>query len=588
VLSLLPEKYHKHIKDYDSDGKFYCNAHIHGKWDDVSSPEVKADFGITKADITQLSSGIVLKDAHILGNYFSSTTKSFIELQNFSASFEHGTLSGNLRLDNFSSPYLNLMVRSDLPLEDVRHLLKIDTLWNFPVDKLSGMMKINMEYKGHLNNNGKYRKSDFEQMNLAGDATLENAGMKIKNSRLAFDSINGSFVLNDNDIEVNSFSGRTARSDFYLKGLLKNILAYILTDDAGIDVETTFQSNRLDLDEFLLNQQASTRRDTVYKIKFSPQLSLTFNSNIGRLSFRKFEAANVHGIFQLRNRKLIADPISFSTMDGDVTASGMIDNSTDSTLLISCDANLNKLNISKLFFQFGDFGQRTITHNHLRGVGTATVQFASVWKSDLTVDPGRIYVRSNLSVDKGELVNFEPMKALSKYIAVSELEDIKFSSLQNQIEIKERKIIIPKMDIQSSALNLTMSGSHTFNNEIDYHFKLLLSDLLAKEARKAKKENDEFGVVEDDKSGKTNLFISMTGTVDKPIIKYDKQGAKQNLKQNISEEKQTLKQILRDEFKWFKKDTALNKKEKPKQDGKFIIKWDEEEKDKSKKEDDDY
>ena len=80
----------------------------------------------------------------------------------------------------------------------------------------------------------------------------------------------------------------------------------------------------------------------------------------------------------------------------------------------------------------------------------------------------------------------------------------------------------------------------------------------------------------------------MIGTVDNPIIKYDKQGAKQNLKENIAEEKHTLKQILKDEFGWFKKDSTLNKKDKPKDDGKFIIKWDEEGKEKGKKEDDDF
>ena len=103
------------------------------------------------------------------------------------------------------------------------------------------------------------------------------------------------------------------------------------------------------------------------------------------------------------------------------------------------------------------------------------------------------------------------------------------------------------------------------------------------------KENKEFGVVEDDKEGKTSLFISMTGTVDDPIIKYDKQGAKQNLKENIVQEKQTLRQILREEFGLFKKDTVVNKKEKPKEEGKFIIKWeDEEKKSKDKKEEDDF
>lgn len=588
VLSLLPEKYHKHISDYDSDGEFYCNAHINGKWNAMNSPEVKVDFGITKAEITQLSSEIVLKDVHVLGNYYASSLKDFLDLKTFSASLANGTIAGTIRMDNFSSPNVSASVNANLLLEDVRHLLKIDTIWNYPIESLAGNLKVNMHYNGRWNNSGKYTKSDFSTMNLTGEMALQSAGMKIENSPLAFDSVNGSFVLNDNSVTVNSFSGKTPRSDFYFKGILSDVLAYSFTEDADINVDAAFQSNNFDLNEFLVNQKESSKRDTVYKISFSPRVNFILNSDIGHLVFRKFEAAHIRGTFQLRNQKLIGDPISFSTMDGSVTASGMMDNTIDSTLLITCNANLIKLNIRKLFYQFEDFNQSTITHNHLKGIGTAEVQFASVWKSDLSVDMNRIYVRSNMTIEKGELIKFEPMKALSKYISVSELEDITFSSLQNQIEIKDRKIFIPKMDIHSSALDVTMSGTHTFNNEIDYHFKVLMSDILFQKARKSKKENNEFGVVEDDKSGKTSLFISMTGTVDNPIIKYDKQGAKQNLKENLAEEKQTLKQILRDEFKWFKKDTTLNKKDKPKDDGKFIIKWEEDKKEKDKKEEDDF
>jgi len=590
VLSLLPEKNQKDISDYDSDGEFYFNAQIVGKLDDVNSPEVKADFGITKADITQLSSDITLKNVNVTGNYFSSSTSSnyFIDLKTFSASLVNGKISGSIRMDNFSASNITASLNADLLLEDVRQLLKVDTIWNYAVESLAGSMKVNMKYKGKFNSSGKYTKSDFESMVLSGDMTLENAGMKIKSSTLAFDSINGSFVLNDNSVTVNSFSGNTPKSDFYLNGVMKNILAYSFSDDADINAEATFQSNNFDLNEFLLDQQESSKRDTVYNVHFSPRMNFILNSNVGHLTFRKFEANNVRGTFQLRNQKLIADPVTFSTMDGSVTASGMVDGTQDSTLLVTCNLSLKKLNINKLFDQFEDFGQTTMTHANLKGIGTAEIQFASVWTSDLTVDMNRIYVRSDMTIEKGQLIKFEPMKSLSKYIEVSELEDIKFSTLSNQIEIKDQKIFIPKMEIKSSALDISLSGVHTFNNDIDYHVKVLMSDILFQKARRAKKENTEFGVVEDDKSGKTSLFISMTGTVDNPIIKYDRQGARQNLKENIAEEKQTLKQILREEFGWFKKDTTAKKKEKPKDDDKFIIKWEEEDNDKTKKEDEDF
>lgn len=586
VLSVLPESYRSHISDYDSEGEFYFSSSIKGKWDETTTPKISAEFGMKNASIVQLSTGIALTQVELRGRYASDKQNNFIEASSFSASLIDGNVNGNFRVDHFASPYANISAQAILPVESVRQFFKIDTLWNYPIESLSGTMKLDIQYKGALKNSSAYTKEDFTAMNLGGELVLEDAGMRIKNSALAFDNINASLALQDNNIEVKAFSGKTASSDFDLKGVLKNVLAFMITGKEDINIDASLRCRSFDLNEFLVNNEETTKRDTVYRVRFSPLVNFRLNTSIGQLAFRKFRASNISGTFQLRDRKLIGDPLSFSTMNGTVAATGMIDNSTDSLLLITCNAHLKRLNITQLFEQMEDFGQSTLSHHHLKGIGTAEVQFASVWKTDLTPDLHRMYARNNLLIEKGELLKFEPMKALSRYISISELEEIKFSTLQNQVEIRDRKIFIPKMDIQSSALDVTMHGTHTFNNEIDYHFKVAMSDVLFNKARKAKKENSEFGVVEDDKSGRTSLFISMTGTVDEPVIKYDRQGAKMQLKENLAQEKQTLRQILREEFGLFKKDSTLNKKNPPKDDGKFIIKWDDEEDDKKKKKED--
>ena len=178
-----------------------------------------------------------------------------------------------------------------------------------------------------------------------------------------------------------------------------------------------------------------------------------------------------------------------------------------------------------------------------------------------------------------ELIGLPP-----EFIELKDLENVRFSTLKNQIEIKNQIITIPKMEVKSTALNITASGTHTFNNEINYKVKLSLNELLAKKAKQAKKQNDEFGEVADDGLGRTNIFLSMTGTVDNPIIKYDSKGAIQNIKQDLKVEKQTLKSILHEEFGLFKKDSTLNNKTPKTDNSKFIIKWDEDDKKEEKKE----
>ena len=83
---------------------------------------------------------------------------------------------------------------------------------------------------------------------------------------------------------------------------------------------------------------------------------------------------------------------------------------------------------------------------------------------------------------------------------------------------------------------------HSFDNIVEYHLKLLLSDILAKKAKKARKDVEEFGVVQDDGLGRTSLFISMIGPVSDPVISYDSQGAREKIKNDLGKEKQSMKQ----------------------------------------------
>jgi len=56
----------------------------------------------------------------------------------------------------------------------------------------------------------------------------------------------------------------------------------------------------------------------------------------------------------------------------------------------------------------------------------------------------------------------------------------------------------------------------------------------------------------------------MTGTVDNIAIKYDRKGMKEKIKNDIKEEKQNLRQVLKEEFGLFKKD-SLRKSHKAEQ-----------------------
>jgi len=173
----------------------------------------------------------------------------------------------------------------------------------------------------------------------------------------------------------------------------------------------------------------------------------------------------------------------------------------------------------------------------------------------------------------GALNNFDPVKQLSKFIELSELENISFEKLENDFFIKDNFLYIPQMEVKSSAVDLSVNGKHNFNNNYEYHIKMLLSEILSKKRKQNRSSVSEFGVVEDDGLGRTALLLKIENKGDEVKVGYDIKAAGSEIKNNIQAEKQTLKTILNQEYGWFKNDTSS--RQKPAEKSRFRITWEE-------------
>ncbi|HET8963932.1 MAG TPA: AsmA-like C-terminal region-containing protein, partial [Chitinophagales bacterium] len=532
ILSLIPKEYKEKIEEYKSTGDFYFNAFISGTFDEQHIPQVSVDFGMRNATIRQVKENVELREVTLNGHYTNGNQAnhlpSELSLLPFSAKINNDFLQGELTITDFENPSVKGKIKADFNLSGLQHFIKLDT-----VDQISGQVNIDAVFKADKRNpsTGLYK-----DVTTSGDLKLTGMNLHIKNNVLKFTAINGDFKFNNNDLIVNNFYGNISHTDFELKGFFRNIVGYVLKDKQDIDVEATLHSNYLNLNELLANKQEDETKQSKYKLKFSEHINVNLNSEIERLQFRNFEATDIKGIVKLKDKKLVVDPIILSTMNGSITTSGLVDGSDSSKLIVTCFSDVNRINISQLFYEFENFAQSTITNKNIKGMATFKIRFSAELTPELSMNMNTLYSAIDLSIENGELNNVEAMKSLSRFIDLKELENIRFATLKNQIEIKNQMIHIPKMEVKSSAIDLTTSGTHSFDNKINYRIKLALNDLLAKKAKKAKRENDEFGEIADDGLGRTNLFLLMSGTVEKPVIKYDSRSAVQHVKQDLKSE----------------------------------------------------
>ena len=583
MISLVPARYTKSFDEYKFEGKGDISSKISGLFGGSYSPAVSVRLNLQNGTITERKSGMSLRNVSASAVYSvkQDGKNQALSISNLKAKLGDGFVNGSLTMQGFTSPSIQCNLIANLNLNQLQLFLKYEHFTS-----MSGWLKLNAAFNGSLANIDHPASSDFLKSNFTGNGSIQQASLGLKNYDLPIKGIQSIFAFNGNDLELQQLSFQAGRSDFMLRGTLGNLLSWIFVKNETLLVTGSLISQRFDWDELSGAQHGSGDE---YQFRLPGDISVSnLQIHSKNFTFGKFSATNITGVAQLRNKVLSVEDIAMLTCQGKVTGQANINAQASNYSLLQAKARLEKVNVKMLFTQFGNFGQDDLKDENLEGLITSDVIFASSMKNNLDIDLSSIKTHAELTIENGRLVNYSPMQSLSSFLKVEDLTDIRFATLHNQVDIANGVIYIPAMEIKSSALNLQLLGTHTFNNELDYHFTMALADLVASKFKKRNKGFDnqaEFGPVEDDGRGRTKVFVSLTGTVGNPIVKYDKKAMREKISNDLKAQKVELKQVLKQEFKWMKGDTLKNPSQRKEKDiikkqeeGKFVIEWDDDKK----------
>ncbi len=549
TLSLLPEKFQNQISDYKSEGEFYAKGECHYHYSKPLS--VVSEFGIRQASITYKPQNTTLSNVNLQGSLNLSKRRSVLKLENISANLNANTFKGDVEVSDFNDPYLKLNIAAKTNLAELMTFYPVDT-----IREISGSIDITANIEGSVND---MRHNTFSpDIRANGTATLKDLKAAFRQSTKDLNIPGGQLTLTDRRLSVSDLKILKGSSDVTLNGEMPNFLGYLFDPNTALAIHANVTSEKIELEDFLFSAGSSSSGSSSFSV--SDKLELNVDVSVRKLSFGKFTAGNITGSLLLKDRKIALKDLSLEATDGIIRMNAFAD-ASGKELKVSGDCDLEQLNIRKLFAELNNFGQTTLEDKHLKGFVTAHVSFMANWNEKLEVNTNSIRASSTITIERGELIGFKPLESLAKYIDINELKHIKFSSLQSNIDIRDRMITIPKTSIKSNAINLECWGKHSFDNIVDYHIQLLISELLAKKTRANKNLDDELALVENDPENRRSVFIKMSGPIDNPKISYDRKGAKEKIREDIKNEKQTIKQILKEELGIFKKDTAKVRQE---------------------------
>jgi hypothetical protein len=553
LLSLLPGAVSGRLEKYQSKGEVYFNARLKGEISKTKNPGVSVDFGFNNATLYHPEYNSRIEDASVEGSFASpelgNMKQAALVLKNISGKLNNESFTANFIIQNFTDPEVICNFKGKVDAPAVLSFYPIETLKN-----VTGSLLVDLAFEGKI---GLLKsKATAQRVSTQGTVALQDINLEYGKENIPLQHLKGDLQFSNNDLALSNVSGKLGNSDFMLNGFFKNIITFVLFENQPIGIETDLKASFIDLDQLFAISfgDPSEGKDQQYNFSISKNVSLNFNCDVRSLQYKRFHARQLKGDLLVKNEMAVSRNFSFRTMGGDLQLSGIVDAQNNKAIDVVTTAKLNGIHLDSVFYVFENFKQDFIKNNHLKGHASADVNLEMTLDQHLKMFPETLIADISTTIKNGELNNFEPMKKLSRYLDDEGLSRLRFSDLKNDIHIEKKTIYIPQMAVRSNVTDISISGTHTFDQHIDYR---LITPLRKKKIKEAGAES----AMEEDQRGQTKLFLKITGTTDDYHIAYDTEAVKKKIVSDLKKEVQELKDAFKSKGKKKQKEVELQKDE---------------------------
>ncbi|MEP3210496.1 MAG: AsmA-like C-terminal region-containing protein [Maribacter sp.] len=332
----------------------------------------------------------------------------------------------------------------------------------------------------HFDANMHYKDSVLHSIDLA----LDKLNAKMKLHPLRFDNFRGTIHYEEEHIAIKDFHGEIGSTNFNFD------LNYFLGEDSQLrkrDNYLKLKANYIDYDAlFNFNLSPPKPKEAVssntedvkehanaFNIYEVPFTDMQFTLDIAHFIYHRIDLQHIKADLRTTpNHYVYVDTLAMDAAGGNIQLKGYFNGSDPKHIYLQPNLVVNNVDLDKLLFKFENFGQDHLVSENLQGKLSSKIKGKIRVYPDLVPDLDQSSIEMDIKVLDGRLKNYDPMLALADYMGDKNLQNIRFDTLQNSLDIENGKISIPSMTIESSLGHMELSGTHDNHQNIDYYLRI--------------------------------------------------------------------------------------------------------------------
>lgn len=537
-LAVIPKTYAKNLDNVDTTGNFKINGVIKGESTETTIPTLDINIVSNNASfkfadlpkrVENININVEIKNNNGLvdDTYVAINTLDFkIDQDQFKSSATIKNLTKNMLVNANLDGVLNLAnLTKAYPIElenELKGILKAKLNTSFD------MNAIETNAYERIKNNGSVSVSDF----VFSSADIVNP-INISKASINF---------NPGTITLDNFIATTGQTDLNATGSINNLLGFLLSDKK-LEGNFNVKSNVFKISDFMIeggskapiNQSA----EPATALKIPAFLDCTITADAKTVYYDNLILKDVKGSLKIANETAQLNNVTSSIFNGNLSLEGLVDTKTAKPTF-NMNVGAKNFDISQSFNDLNLLQALAPITKALQGKLNSSINLSGTLGEDFTPLLNTISgdALAELITTQIQPKNEQLFSLLESKLNFLDFSKLDLKDLKTKLSFNDGQVSVKPFDIKYKDIKMTVGGSHTFSNTMNYQVVLdVPAKYLGTEVNNLINKINDAAV----NDIKIPVTASISGNTLKPQVTTDLTSGVKNLTSQLIEiEKQKL------------------------------------------------
>jgi AsmA protein len=299
----------------------------------------------------------------------------------------------------------------------------------------------------------------------------------------------GLFTFHQDKMKFDSFKAVYGKSDFLMNGYLQNVIDFTLTDTAILKGAFSFNSNLIELDEFMssstqetvsdykINQNTSTTASPAGVIVIPKNFNLQLMTDVKKIVFDSLEMNDLKGNLNLKAGKLELNNSSVTIVGCNVKTEAFYKDESNNKALFSLKINAENFDVKKAYNEVKLFREMVTAAENAEGIISLDYAISGVLNKEMMPVFPSLSGGGVLSVKDVKMKGFKLFNVVSRKTGKDKIKDPNLTKVNIKTTIKNNIINIERFKFKVAGFRPRIEGQTSFDGKLNIKMRLGLPPL---------------------------------------------------------------------------------------------------------------